>query len=286
MASSMPVKSHIVITVVLVLSMVFTWLPQLDELARQQVDAGLQRALLTFGIAKGLDAAISVAQSAQFSVNLGVGMALTVGEVLDPLNDLVEQFSSCILVAAVAFGVQKILLALGAYAGVKIVLSVLAGLGLFYSLKKRQPPGLLVYAFGFMLLVRFALPLITLAGNALFEHFMLEQYQASQAAMSTAAADFNAVTAGQFAAPLSAPAVPKEQGFWETLKSTVPSLPGAADLQDRVAGFKQQVAGVTEKIVGVLVSLLVVFLLQTLVFPVLILWLLYRLAGGLLSALG
>jgi hypothetical protein len=50
----------------------------------QQVDAGLKRALLTFGIDTSLDAAISVAQSAQSSIHMGVGVALTVGEVLDP----------------------------------------------------------------------------------------------------------------------------------------------------------------------------------------------------------
>ncbi len=282
---SQPAKSSVVVAVVLFLVMLIAWLPHLDNLAVQQIDAGLNRALVTFGIAKSLDAAISVAQSAQVSIHLGVGMALTVGEALDPVNDLVEQFSSCILIAAVAFGVQKILVTLGAYAWIKIALTLLAGIWLLYSLKNQQPPRLLVYAFSLMLLARFALPLITIGGNALFENFMAGQYQTSQAAMTTAAADFNAFTPDQFTLQLPAPTAQAEQGFWDKLKSTVPAMPNAADLKAVVDNFKQKVDSVTNKVVGNIVNLLVVFLLQTLIFPIVIVWLLFKLAMGMFSAL-
>lgn len=45
---------------------------------------------------------------------VGVGMTFTPGQILDPLNDLIEQFSQVMLVAMVAFGVEKVLLTAGA----------------------------------------------------------------------------------------------------------------------------------------------------------------------------
>ena len=92
-----------------------------------QSPAGPQRALASFAVAKTLNAAISAAQGTEVAVQpVGVGITLTVGQVLDPLNDLVEQFASLMLAAAIAFGVQKVLLAISAHWPVSLVVTVAA----------------------------------------------------------------------------------------------------------------------------------------------------------------
>src|SRR5690606_26053853 len=88
----------------------------LDNAATQQVNAGLQRALVSFATARALNAVISAAQGTEVSVQpLGVGLNFAPGQLLDPVNDLVEQFANLMLMASVAFGVQKILIVMGAY---------------------------------------------------------------------------------------------------------------------------------------------------------------------------
>lgn len=92
------------------------WLPITDHIADADIDAGFNRALVSFGIAKGLNMVISLLQSTQFSAQpLGVGIAISPGELLDPINDLVEQFSNVMLLATVAFGIQKILIGIGGH---------------------------------------------------------------------------------------------------------------------------------------------------------------------------
>lgn len=91
------------------------WLPPVQTVADAQIDAGLKRALVAFAAARTLNAAISVAQGTEVGVQVGVGMTLTLGQALDPVNDLVEQFASLMLMASVAFGVQKALLAIGGH---------------------------------------------------------------------------------------------------------------------------------------------------------------------------
>ena len=85
------------------------WLAPLDAPAMQQVDAGLKRALVSFATARLLNGVISVAQGTEASVQpFGVGVTFAPGQILDPVNDLVEQFSHLMLAASVAFGVQKV----------------------------------------------------------------------------------------------------------------------------------------------------------------------------------
>ena len=58
-----------------------TWLPITDHIADADIDAGFNRALVSFGIAKGLNMVISLLQSTQFSAQpLGVGIAISPGE--------------------------------------------------------------------------------------------------------------------------------------------------------------------------------------------------------------
>ena len=71
-----------------------------------------------------MNALISVAQGTEISAQpLGVGGTLAPGQLLDPLNDLVEQFSALMLAASIAFGIQKVLITIGAYWLISLVLT-------------------------------------------------------------------------------------------------------------------------------------------------------------------
>ena len=89
-----------------------------DDTSGEYADEAFKRALVTFAIARGLNGVISVAQGTEVAVEPGgVGVNFTVGQILDPINDLVEQFSSVMLVAASSLGLQNILLDMTAWWG-------------------------------------------------------------------------------------------------------------------------------------------------------------------------
>ncbi|MGC2166423.1 MAG: hypothetical protein WA632_10470 [Gallionella sp.] len=86
------------------------WIAPVDALATERPDAGLTLALTSFAAARTLNAAISVAQGTKIAFEPGgVGVTLAPGPLLDPINDLIEQFSTLMLAACVAFGIQKML---------------------------------------------------------------------------------------------------------------------------------------------------------------------------------
>ena len=66
-------------------------LTPVDRLAETQYQELFQRALITFALARTLNGVISAVQGTELALQpAGVGVTLTPGQVLDPVNDLVE----------------------------------------------------------------------------------------------------------------------------------------------------------------------------------------------------
>ena len=87
-----------------------SWTGLLDQEAQSATAATLKRALATYAVARGLNGVISVAQGTEIALQpVGVGLTITAGEILDPLNDLVERFSWLVLVACGSLGTQLLL---------------------------------------------------------------------------------------------------------------------------------------------------------------------------------
>lgn len=297
-----------------------TWLPITDHIAGADIDAGFDRALVSFGIAKSLNMVISLLQSAQFSAQpLGVGFAMTPGELLDPLNDLVEQFANFMLLATVAFGIQKVLIAIGGHILVKTLLSALGFTAAWFLYKDRPVPHWLKNALIMIILVRLAVPASTVMSNMAYVIFLEPQYQESTSALGGSQLQLESlkpdmqepvastghepvVTTDQEAVasttqePVQQEAVPPAKKYWwsatKSLWSGAKSLasnltpPSPAELmqsvKDKFNGWSQRVSQIGEDVTRNVVNQIVVFLLQTLIFPIGLIWLLYKIGVSLM----
>ena len=115
------------VAIALIAMILSSWFALLDLPATERVDAGIKRALISFTTARALNAVISVAQGTEIAAQpMGVGVTLTPGQLLDPVNDLVERFSSLMLTASVALGIQKILINIGSYWPISLLLTITA----------------------------------------------------------------------------------------------------------------------------------------------------------------
>lgn len=270
-----------------------TWLPITDHIADADIDAGFNRALVSFGIAKGLNMVISLLQSTQFSAQpLGVGIAISPGELLDPINDLVEQFSNVMLLATVAFGIQKILIGIGGHVLVKSLLSAFGIAAAWFVFKDRPVPYWLKNALILIVLVRLAVPAATVMSNSAYQVFLEPQYQASTAALNESALQLEALknTTQQPVAPTPQPeaAAPANDNWWSRTKAAVSSAVPASpsDFMQRVNtqvnGMNQRIQQIGEQVTRNVVSQIVVFLLQTLIFPIGLIWILYKTGTSLM----
>ena len=244
------------------------WLAPLDSAANRQIDAGLKRALVSFAAARALNAVISVAQGTEISLQpLGLGVNLGVGQVLDPVNDVIEQFSSLMLAASVAFGIQKVLVNVGAHWLISLVLTATAVAWAVMFYRRQRSPSWLAQALVVLLMLRFALPVATLASDLVFRQFLAGDYEVSQQVLGR--------TATRIETP-GAPPAAQGQGLLDQLKGWAGSQSTA--WKERFESVKQAAEQATEHVI----KLMVIFVLQTLIVPLAMLWLLYALAGRVL----
>ena len=239
-----------------------SWLAPLDNAANQQVDTGLKRALVSFATARALNAVISVAQGTEVAVQpAGVGVVFTPGQILDPVNDLVEQFSNLMLAASVAFGIQKVLLSIGAYWLISLVLTLIAFTWIWRYLRHQPSPAWLSRSLVVLLMIRFAVPVVTIGSELLFQKFMANDYQNSQQEIDTASSDLSKLNP-----PAAAPN--ENAGMVETIKNWWSQN---SNVKLRFEHLKQLAEQATEN----MIKLIAIFVLQTLILPLLLLWGLY-----------
>lgn len=238
------------------------WLAPLESVANQQVDAGLKRALISFASARALNAIISVAQGTEVAIQpAGVGVNLAPGQLLDPLNDLVEQFSQLMLAASIAFGIEKVLISIGAHWVISLVLTATAIGWAACHLRQHAPPIWLTRILVLLLMTRFAMPLAIIGSDLLFQEFMAADYQSSQGVIDSASSQLDRLNPP---APLAA----EDQGMLDKLKGW---LSQNADVKTRLGSLKNAAEQAIERII----KLMVIFLLQTLLLPLFLLWALW-----------
>ena len=114
----------IFLTVLLIILSLLSLFVSIDESAMIIYNESFDRAVYSFAIAKGLNAIISVIQSSEVSASFIVGATVGVGQVLDPINDLIERFSWIMLASSVSIGIQHLLLLLGKSIFVKVAIVV------------------------------------------------------------------------------------------------------------------------------------------------------------------
>lgn len=258
-----------IVVILLAVMVACAWLHSFDKKANEQVDAGLKRATATYATARLLNGAISVVQGTEISAApIGVGMTFTPGQILDPLNDLIEQFSQVMLVAMVAFGVEKVLLTAGAAWVISLTLSLAAAAWATFYLLGMSFPRWLGRLLMVLLVTRFALPVALMGTDVVFQQFMASDYHESQQALQAAQDE------GSQLGTVSPGPADKQQGLLDRFKNTTVNV--VSEARSRFKNLELT----AEKAVERVTRLMVIFVLETIVLPVLFIWLLLWVGRG------
>lgn len=269
---STTVKLSFTLLVLLLAGLAFSGLA--DRTGREYTGAAFERALITFAVARGLNGAISVAQGTEVSISpAGMGLHLTPGQVLDPLNDLIERFSMVMLVSTSSLGIQKVLLSIGesplfSLLVVAALLAVLVALwrpGWYGSL----PPDWIYRTAIILIVIRFAVPFAAIGSELVYRGFLSDQYEESTRTMERTSSKISELS-HQDAADQQ-----KQKSWIDHIRDAGRQL----DFEARVERYRQAAAEASEDAV----NLIVVFVMQTLLLPLLFLWLLIRLLRALTS---
>jgi len=240
-----------------------------DNNAGDFAETAFKRALVTFAVARTLNGVISVAQGTEVAIEPGgVGVNLSVGQILDPINDLVERFSGVLLVATSSLGLQNILLKMTAWWGVTAALVLAAGLAIVtmwssFPVAAKYAAGVLRVLL-IMLFVRFTIPLLVIGTTLISDTFL-----ADEQAESTAALEATRTTIEEMNEQAEVPADP-DQSLMERMESIIDDSLESINVSDRLERLMESTSNASEHII----NLIVIFVLQTIILPLLFLWLL------------
>ncbi len=253
-------KSSILLIGAVLFATVLALLPVTDTLGREHIDASFKRALAVAAIARGLNGVISVAQGTEVGIQpAGVGVNFSPGEILDPINDLVERFSWIMLLSSSSLGVQKVLLAMSAWHGLLLVLVGIALLliGSHFFSRHERLRGVLARLFVFVLILRFMMPLVAIANEMVYRTFLEADYNASSAQLKSARNQINEINK-EVSDSTDIPS-----GFIERATEFYKTAVDKVDFEKRFDRYREAAGSIGENTV----NMIVVFVMQTLVFP-------------------
>jgi hypothetical protein len=223
---------------------------------------------------------------------MGVGMTLTPGEALDPVNDLIERFSMVMLASSTSIGIQKIFLQISSWPLFSGLYTCVFGLTLLCLWLPALPVKIksaLFKASIILMFLRFSIPMVFITNEMTYNGFLDSGYEESITIMDNTRSELQLIQQQVPQANSNESAVEDQAGksYWEKLKEQ-------ANLTDyfatKISDVKLSISlqmihleEVTSKMITNIINLIVVFTLQTVVFPMLFLYGLYHLLIYLLG---
>ena len=269
----------VIVTVLLVLLAFFSVSKLLntfsfDSYGEQYTKEGLTRSTAAFVIAKGLNGAISVVQGTEVAMEpAGIGLILTPGQILDPVNDLVERFSWVMLVCTTSIGIQTILLAIFSSSSFSISVAVLLLLMVLfiwnYKGSSINLKNILYRMTAFIIILRFFIPLMAITSDGLYKTFLEQKYIISRDHLEQSEMVISSLSKEN--QQISNEAI--EDSWYEKLSNSISDAIDSIDVNKRVEELEKEAEELTRHII----DLIVVFTMQTILFPLIFIWLVMKL---------
>ena len=236
------------VAIALAVILAVPFMPTMNKECVKYLDNWTKKSIVTFAVATGINSGLSVIEDSELQVGLGVSASIALGDAVRPLNNMVARVASVAFASAVSLGIQRVLIEVGASAVFKwlLMLSIACLLvteWVDWPKLRRLATGLLVVA----LVATFAIPGAIYVTGHIGEQF----------------------TTGAYA---------KAQQQFQELTTEVKQIDpkSVSRLGDRL---KSTAAAYSE----FAVNYVVVFIVQTMLMPILILWVLIRLLSLIFS---
>lgn len=247
----------------------------IDHYGKKYTDESFERALIAFGIAKGLNAAISVAQGTEIALEpAGVGLIFAPGQILDPVNDLIERFSWVMLACTTSLGIQGILLKIFSSGTFSLIVSSALILLIIFVWRKdivsKRTLQMMYRSVVFLIILRFFIPFMAISSEGLYRAFLESDFIESTDSLQNARADveqFNDQNRG-------ISEVREEKSWYEEISDNLSTAMNSLNIKKRYTELQSAVEDVTID----LINLIVVFTVQTILFPLLFIWLAIKLS--------
>ncbi|VAW64896.1 hypothetical protein MNBD_GAMMA09-794 [hydrothermal vent metagenome] len=242
----------------------------LNDMAEDYTEQGIERTLITFAISRSLNGIISVAQGTELSVSpVGVGLTFTPGQILDPVNDLIERFSWVVLLSSTSLGIQRLFIEITSVSIVSWAISLLSIIFIFLLWFNKMTDSHALNAMAaikkllfLLLLLRFSIPLIAVINEGLYLSFLQSKYETSQLQLKSASDQIQLISAPAHENTETDSLIKKAEHWLDKANQSL-------DIERQMHLLKQTVADLSQQVI----NMIVVFVVQSVIFPLFFLWL-------------
>lgn len=252
-------------------------IPGLDSTADKYFKDSITKAGVSYGVCRVINATVSVIKESSVQLEpAGIGLSLAVGQIADPINDMVERLSNVLVMSIASLGVQELAYEIS----ITIVPQILAVLLLFLSVliwfknaRVLKLQKILMSVLVIASIARFCLPISSMANEFLQEHFFEDKIIEANAKLTASTADID---------KLEDVTVPKLDGFLGTIGNSASYLKEkSVDFKNTIQVIMENKGVIVENLLRLTFLYLGVFVIQVLVFPLLVFWFLMRMVNSL-----
>ena len=261
----------ITLGVIFTLVLLTCWSGGLETVAKHEAEEARNRVLVAFALSRTLNGVISVAQGTEIALQpAGLGVTLTAGELLDPLNDLVERFSMLALIASISLEGQLLLAELLSTTWVNLLLTGCIGVYLITALIPglRRFERMAARITSLVVFIRLVFVVVMFSANWLGNLTLAERQDSAVAELTQTREEIASInTANKTAAETAG--TDAEASILDRVSGFFAEQRDALDIGARVNAVAER----AEQAVSHLVSLSVLFLLQYVALPIGAFWL-------------
>jgi len=271
------------LTLFAVLFLYFAHNGSIDNFAESYTEQGLNRTLVTFAISRSLNGVISVAQGTEVAVSpAGIGLNFAPGQILDPINDLIERFSWVVLASGTSLGLQRLLLEITSSTGVTWLLTILlvfALISLWVPTTVKKEYGASIALLGkavlLLLFLRFSIPLVAIVNEAIYLNFSEQRYELAQESLNSSALALQSINEDSSSHPMpNESSTVDDTGIMGTVEAWFDRTDKSFDFEEQIDALKSEADNISQQVI----NMIVVFVMQALLLPLFFLWVLVRVA--------
>lgn len=262
------------ITIIFIFGVLLSHLSCLDSLAENYTEQGIKRTLVTYAVSRSLNSVISVAQGTEVAVSpAGMGVTFAPGQILDPVNDLIERFSWVVMVSGASLGIQRLFLEISSsqllvwsLSFLSLIFIIVLWINKGNSIQSWHPylkRTLVVFVF-----MRFSVPMIALSNEALYITYLQPQYEVAQLKLETTSSEIKIINESSKQDVQRS----ENKGVFDKVEKWLDQTKKNLDISTQMNSLKQVAADISEQVI----NMIVVFVVQTILIPLLFLWLLIK----------
>ena len=252
-------------------------IPVIDSTAETYFRDSITKAGVSYGVCRIINATVSVIKESSVELEpAGIGLSLAVGQIVDPINDMVERVSNVLVMSITSLGVQELAYEISLTVVpliVAVLLLILSILVWFRNERILKLQRIVLNVLVIASIARFCLPLSSMANEFLQETFFEDKIVEANTKLADGTADLN---------KLKDVHVPKYEGVIGTIENS------ASYLKQKSIDFKKAIAVTIENKTIIVENLLQltflylgIFIIQVLVLPLMTFWFLMRLVNSL-----